>query len=101
MFITYSDAIDGKAMVKAIVYNEKELSVEAKANGLFVASIPEPDRDKGMPRLYVNPETKELWHEYEPIPAPPIYPPTEVGQLQKQVDDLKLLLAELVTGVTV
>ena len=98
VFITYGEIVENKARVLAAVYTTAELSEEMKSTGVFVEEIPAPDLLGGIPTLMVNPDTKELWYEYSLFPEPPLYPATAVGQLQKQVDDLKLLLAELIEG---
>lgn len=98
VFITYEKFAEDKARVLLQVFKESAVSEEIKMTGIYVDAIPDPDPTMGIPILLVNPITKELWYEYQPLPNTPFYPDTEVGSLQKQVDDLKLLLAELVTG---
>lgn len=101
LFLTYGEVVESKAHVLAVIYKNDELSEEMKETGIFVESVPDPEVASGIPTLLVNPETKELWYEYKPFPEAPLYPPTQVGQMQKEIDDLKLLIAELVTGGTV
>lgn len=98
LFLTHGEVMDGKAKVLAVIYKTEELSEEMKATGVFVESIPDPAINQGLPMLMVNPETKDLWYEYQPIPETPLYPPTKEGQMQKEIDDLKLLIAELIAG---
>ena len=98
LFLTHGEAVDGKAKVLAVIYKTDELSEEMKAAGVFVEAIPEAATDQGIPVLMVNPATKELWYEFQPLPETPVYPQTQVGQMQKEIDDLKLLIAELLAG---
>jgi len=98
VFLTHGEVVDGKAKVLAVIYKTDELSEEMKAAGVFVESIPDPAVNQGIPMLMVNLATMELWYEYAPIPEAPVYPTTKEGQMQKEIDDLKLLIAELVAG---
>ena len=42
---------------------------QLEQEGLLVDSIPEPEQQEGkIAILYVNPETKELYYQYEDIP---------------------------------
>lgn len=46
-------------------YMPEQLPEEMKAQGVEVGEIPEPEeRERKMPVLYINPDTKELWYEY-------------------------------------
>ena len=102
IFLTYMKVDETKARVMAMIYKHEELFEAQKAHGVYVESVPEPDsKQSGIPILYIKPETKEMWYEYLPVPEPPLYALTPVGQLEKQVDDLKLLLAEMIAGGTV
>ena len=98
IFITYETITEKKARVLIQVFKPSAVSEEIKQTGIYVPVIPDPEPGQGIPVLYVNPETKEMWYEYDPIPPAPLYPNTETGQMQKEIDDLKLLIAELVTG---
>lgn len=101
VFLTFNKIEPDKARVMAVIYKHEELFEEQKERGLFVESLPQPDvTQQGTPVLYINPETKAMWYEYLPLPEQPLYAATPVGQMQKQIDDLKLLLAELVAGGT-
>ena len=98
VYIEFELIAEDKGRVMFQMFMPERLSEERKQSGLLVESIPNSEEGQGMATLFVNPLTKALWYEYEPIPEPPVYPRTEVGQLQKQLDELKLLMAELVTG---
>ena len=101
VFLTCNTVEPGKARVMAVIYKHEELFEEQKERGFFVENIPQPDAlQQGTPVLYINPETKAMWYEYLPLPEQPLYAATTVGQMQKEIDDLKLLLAELVAGGT-
>ena len=102
IFLTYMKIDETKARVMAMIYKHEELFEEQKAHGVYVESVPQPDSaETGTPVLYIKPETKEMWYEYLPVPEQPLYAETPVGRLEKQVDDLKLLLAEMIAGGTV
>ena len=102
IFLNYSLVEADKGRVMAIVYKSEELFNEMLGTGLYVESIPNPESGvAGTPVLYVTPSTKELWYEYLPIPEEPLYAATPIGELQKQLDDVKLALAELMAGGTV
>ena len=73
---------------------EQVWKVDNKYHRLDGPAIIEYDKRTGN-------KTKEMWYEYLPIPEQPLYAETPVGQLEKQVDDLKLLLAEMISGGTV
>ena len=98
MFLVHGPVENDIAKVMMVVYKEQELSEEALASGLHVDVVPEPDASKGLSVLYINVATKEAFYEYNAIVPTTLYPNTEAGQMQKQIDDLKLLIAELVTG---
>lgn len=98
MFLVHGPVENDIAKVMMVVYQERELSEEALASGLHVDAVPEPDVSKGLPVLHINVATKEAFYEYNPIIPTALYPNTETGQMQKEIDDLKLLIAELVTG---
>ena len=97
IYIEYQIEEPEKARVVFQMFKPSLLSEERKQNGLLVEAIPEPE-NSGIPLLYVNPVTKDLWYEYVSAPPAPLYAPTAEGQLQKQIDDLKLLLADILTG---
>ena len=101
VYIEYNLVAPDKGQVFFQMFKPELLPAERKQSGLLVDAIPEPDESQGSSVLFVNPETKELSYEYFPIPEPPLYPDTIEGQLQKQIDDLKLLVAQLIAGGTV
>lgn len=81
---------------KRVVYRNAEyvsLSDERKekiGEGILVDSIPEPEQIEGKaPILYCNPETKELWYEYEDIP------PTKEELLEQKIQAQERAIAEL------
>ena len=101
VFVTYKTIEPNRARIMAVIYKHEGLFEEQKKSGFYADHLPEPDASKeGTPVLYANPETKELWYEYLPAPEAPLYANTTEGRLQKEIDDLKLLLAELVAGGT-
>ena len=100
IYVEFQPVTPEKALVVFQMFQPEKLSEERMMGGLLLESLPEMDESKGIPTLYINPSTKALWYEYTPMPAAPIYPYTEVGGLQKQIDDLKLLVAQLITGGT-
>ncbi|WP_425060382.1 hypothetical protein SCACP_10770 [Sporomusa carbonis] len=98
VYIEYELLEPNKCRVIFQMFKPERLSEERKKSGIMIDSIPAPEEGRGVPSLFVNPETKELWYEYEPLPEPPLYLPTREGQMQKEIDDLKLLIAELIAG---
>jgi len=67
-----------KAFVEGIHYDpfhptdgfgktQEELEAEG---GIFVerSAVPQPENNGKIARLYINPQTKEMWHEYEEMP---------------------------------
>lgn len=68
---------------------------ELEQEGILVDSIPEPQQIEGKaPILYCNPETKELWYEYEDIPK------TQEEKQQEEIEALKQSIAELTIAIT-
>jgi len=66
---------------------------ELEAEGhIFVneSDIPQPENNGMIPRLYINPQTKEMWHEYAEMPK------SEIEILRDENRDLKIALAESV-----
>ncbi|HAU35492.1 MAG TPA: hypothetical protein DCW76_14640 [Lysinibacillus sp.] len=66
---------------------------ELEAEGhIFVneSDIPHPENNGMIPRLYINPQTKEMWHEYAEKPK------SEIEVLRDENRDLKIALAESV-----
>jgi len=100
VYIEFELLSEAKGRIMFQMFMPERLSDERKQSGLLVESIPVAEEGQGVPSLYVNPKTKKLWYEYEPVSEAPMYPPTREGELQKQIDDLKLLMAELITGGT-
>jgi hypothetical protein len=65
VFIIYKEIDATKARVEYENYQPSELSEEIVAKGIYVDSIPQAEnRPFQVSTLYINPETKELWHEY-------------------------------------
>lgn len=59
---------EGKDRVTVIHYKPERLSAEQKKNIILIEDKDLPkaeDRPRKKAVLYVNPQTKELWHEYE------------------------------------
>lgn len=70
---------------------------ELEQEGILVDNIPEPEEIEGKSAiLHCNPETKELWYEYEDIPK------TEEEQQQEVINtlgqELAMLKIQLITG---
>ncbi len=51
------------------------------------SELPTLEINKGIDLLYINPQTKELWYEYEGIIEPE-------SELEQRIADLELALAE-------
>src|SRR5699024_6182997 len=66
---------------------------ELEQEGILVDSIPEPQQIEGKSAvLHFNPETKDLWYEYEDKPKTP-----EELQ-QEKIESLEQSIAELTTA---
>ncbi|MFJ7919982.1 hypothetical protein ACIQ6U_09505 [Lysinibacillus fusiformis] len=66
---------------------------ELEAEGhIFVneSDVPQPENNGMIPRLYINPQTKEMWNEYAEMPK------SEIEILRDENRDLKIALAESV-----
>ena len=64
---------EGKDRVGVIHYKPERLTAEQKANAILLditeADLPKADIIAGKSGvLYINPQTKELWYEYEDRP---------------------------------
>ncbi|WP_207653319.1 hypothetical protein [Clostridium cochlearium] len=69
---------------------------QLEQEGILVDSIPEPKQIEGKaPILYCNPETKELWYEYEDIP------PTPEDLQQEKIQALEQSMAELSATIAI
>lgn len=69
---------------------------ELEQEGILVDSIPKPEQIEGKaPILYCNPETKELWYEYEDIPK------TEEELQQEKIQALEQSIAELSATIAI
>lgn len=63
---------------------------QLEQEGILVDSIPEPEQIEGKQAiLYCNPDTKELWYEYEDIPK------TDEDLQQEKIQALEQSIAEL------
>jgi len=66
IFISYSQTSEERAKVTLQHFKISLLDEETLNSGLLVESIPTPEFVEGKEAvLYVNPQTKELWYEYE------------------------------------
>lgn len=68
-------------------YGLGKTAEELEQEGVLVESIPQPIEQEGkIAILYCNPETKELWYEYEDIPKTPEEMQAEkIAQLEQQL----------------
>ncbi|OQB15701.1 MAG: hypothetical protein BWY15_00414 [Firmicutes bacterium ADurb.Bin193] len=67
---------------------------ELEAEGILVESLPDINAPEGQ-RIcgrFVNPQTKEVWYEYEPLPL------TKEEQLQAQIDEISIAMAAILGG---
>ncbi|MDU1348257.1 hypothetical protein [uncultured Clostridium sp.] len=63
---------------------------ELEEEGILVTEMPKKESIKGkFAILYCNPESKDVWYEYEDIPEQP------KEELQEEVKDLKEQLLEI------
>lgn len=90
VYVEFIRVNDTKARVVYQHYFPDEL--QDKSKGLLVEGIPEPEYRKSQSSvLYVNPQTSELWYEYEPAPD-------TKGNIQLQIDELTLMLGDALLG---
>lgn len=63
---------------------------------IFVEELPQEDTPANhFSKLFYNPETKELWYEYEELPPPePDEKDVKINALEAKVDNLELQLEE-------
>ncbi|OAJ73534.1 hypothetical protein AYJ08_13965 [Brevibacillus sp. SKDU10] len=57
-------------------------SEELQTTGLLVDSIPQPEANGKIPKLFINPKTQELWYEYTDRP---LSPEEEIVRLKAQL----------------
>lgn len=81
-----------KHAVERIVYVDELLSEGEKANAYYFTEIPEPESIEGkVPRMFLNPTTREIFYEYVDRP---LTPEEELRQrielMQQALDDLLL-----------
>lgn len=72
--LLYQTIEPGRARVTTIIHQPDKVDQAVVATGISVDSVPSPsvNEDYQRPVLYVNPSTKELWHEGEAIPIHPV-----------------------------
>jgi hypothetical protein len=94
ILIGFQEIEPGKAIVMSMVYDaETRLEDFERAGGIMVESLPIPEHKEGkMSVLLINPDTKELWYDYQEIPP---REPTENEKLQLQIDELKALISAM------
>ncbi|MBY0052993.1 hypothetical protein H7K32_15185 [Brevibacillus agri] len=67
--VKFQKLSDTKAIVTVIEYQHDG---KTDANSVLVDSIPDPAPDETkIPRLYINPQTKDFSYEYEDMILPP------------------------------
>ncbi|MCM3560575.1 XkdW family protein [Brevibacillus borstelensis] len=75
-FIKFEKENNTKALVTFIHYLPFDqvhgLPDEVLATGILVGIIPDPEPNGKIPKLYINPETQEMWYEYIDSPPEPI-----------------------------
>lgn len=89
LFVEENGLLDKKRVVR-IAFVTDGMSDEDLASGISVDSVPEPESNGMIYQLYINPQTKEMWYEYEEVPK------SEIEILRDENRDLKLALAESV-----
>ena len=64
---TESNSCEG-VLIQRIHYRPDMLTEEQLKGSIMVEDVPEPEPREGyVPYLHCNPETKELWYEYEMV----------------------------------
>lgn len=90
-FVKYNPESDTRGKVTFIHYNPVLLSDQEKLTGIMLeSSIPQAEVQAGkIAILYINPETNELWYEYEDRP---LSPEEEITSLKAQNAQIVLAL---------
>ena len=75
-------------------YGLHKTQAELEQTGVLVESVPEPSAEEGYQPtgIFVNPVTKDVWYEYEPIP------PTKEELMQQQIDEMSVAMAAILGG---
>lgn len=79
----------------------KKTREQLEQEGILVNEVPEPEQIEGKAAiLHANPETKELWYEYEDIqPTPGELEEQRITQLENQSQMQQALLDDLLLNV--
>lgn len=95
MYIQIEKITDTKAKSLG-QWHESIVTDEMKKTMIQVGKIPTAEEREGkQPVLYVNPETLELWYEYEPRP---LTDAERIVELEKTQGDLLMEIAMLKMG---
>ena len=87
IFLLFDKDSETRAVVTLRHYQPQDLSEEVLSTGLLVDILPKPENTPGKRDvLYVNPQNKDLWYEYEDIPLPD---EERIAQLERENDELK------------
>lgn len=94
VYLEYVTVEPAKARVTMQMFKPERLSTEQKLEGIEVADevMPVPNHEQGVPQLFINPETLELWYEYEPHPEPM---KSREEMLQDELEAMKASMAAL------
>lgn len=96
VYIEYSMVGPSRARVTMQMFKPENLTAEQKKDGVTLPEVPAPDFERGVPQLYINPDTLEMWYEYLPHPAPE---KSREELLQDEVESLKAAMAQLMGEV--
>ena len=67
--IFYENNTEDNVRISTIHYVPEMLNEDDLAQAIMVEEVPEPEpKDGCVPYLHCNPQTKELWYEYEEVP---------------------------------
>ncbi|KUF29991.1 hypothetical protein [Lysinibacillus sp. F5] len=67
LFVEENGLVDKKRVFR-IAFVTEGMSDEDLASGIRVDSVPEPESNGMLYQLYINPQNKEMWYEYEEVP---------------------------------
>lgn len=106
IYIEYVPETDTKGLVNFIHYKplddidglgktEEELSM----TGVLVVSLPELEQREGhTAKLYINPQTKELWYEYLEVPKPET-PEQKIQRLEQNITAMQEAINFILLGL--
>ncbi len=87
------DSIHGIRKPDKTLYTTQEELLQDFPNSLFLDAVPDPQELEGKVTtgLFINPQTRQLWYEYENAPPESINPEEEIAKLKANIDYLSIM----------